>query len=351
MARRPACIRRWCEIEREAESVHPATGEPRAFVADLGGATGLSRLGVRHERLMPGRRSSPPHAERDEEELVFILEGAPDLWQDGRLYRLAPGVAVGWPDHTGLAHCLINNSSIPVRYLTVGEASRYASKVHFPGDGEVAAWFARKGKLWTDPPKRRLGPHDGRPDANREAPSPRRARGRNLPANAVDWRALKVQTGNTYSNDYELLADYSHLASHLGLGRIGGGIDVIAPGRRTSWPHAERDEEEFIFVLEGTPQAWLDGRLYPLGPGDFVGWPSGTGMAHTILNDGPDPAILFTFGEASRRRSRIWYPFHPEHARSLGERAWTPARPPRLGPHDGRPAANRKPPRRTRPQP
>lgn len=351
MARRPACIRHWSEIEREAEAVHPATGEPRAFAADLGGATGLSRIGVRHERLMPGRRSSPPHAERDEEELVFILEGTPDLWQDGRLYRLAPGVAVGWPDRTGIAHCLINNSGAPVRYLTVGEASRYASKVHFPRDGEVAAWFARRGKLWTDSPKRRLGPHGGRPDAHSDAPSPKGARGRGLPPNAIDWRALDVQTGNTYPGDSEVLADYSHLSSHLGLGRIGGGIDTLQPGRRTSWPHAERDEEEFVFVLEGAPRAWLDGRLYPLRPGDFVGWPSGTGTAHTILNDGPEPAILVTFGEASRRRSRIWYPLHREYALSLCERSWTPPRPPRLAPHDGTPMAHRICPRRTRPQP
>ena len=167
MAKRPTNIIHWSAAEAAEESRHPATGETRAFAADLGGAAGLVRLGVHHQRLLPGRRSSPPHAERDEEELVFILEGAPDLWQDGRLHRLHPGMAAFWPDGTGIAHCLINNSDAAVRFLAIGEASRYRSRIAFPCDPGIAEWFARAGKHWTDPPLRKLGSHDGRPDALR----------------------------------------------------------------------------------------------------------------------------------------------------------------------------------------
>ncbi|BCW88969.1 hypothetical protein sos41_21230 [Alphaproteobacteria bacterium SO-S41] len=341
MPKRPPFVRHWTELEAAEQGRHPATGEARAFGANLGAAAELTRLGVRHERLPPGHRSSPPHAERDEEEMVFILEGTPDLWQDGHLYPLRPGIGIGWADRTGIAHSIINNSNTPVRYLTIGEASRYNSKVSFPHDLEAAEFFAKRGKIWSDPPKRRLGPHIGLPN-EAGAPLPKGAVKKGLPANAVDWRALKPITGNTYPNDSELLSDFAHLFPKIGMARIGGGVDLLAPGRRTSWPHAEGDEEEFTFVLEGTPDVWLDGRLYRLTPGDFVGWPNGTGIAHTVMNNTDAPVRLLTAGEASRKNARVFYPFHPKHAKTLGERAWTPAKRARQGVHDGLPDAQRK---------
>lgn len=336
MADRPANIVHWTDIEAKEAGRHPATGEERSFAADLGGATGLTRLGVRHERLLPGRRSSPPHAERDEEELVIILEGTPDLWQDGYLHRLKPGIVVAWPDRTGIAHCLINNSDAEVRYFTLGEASRYRSKIAFPHDLKIAEWFAQYGKLWSDPPARKLGPHNGLPDAVNGGPTKGAAK-RTLPPNAIDWTMAKLDKGTGYPGDGEKMSAFVPLNPHLGLGRLGGGIDLLDPGRRTSYPHAERDEEECTFVLDGTPSAWINGRLYPLKAGDFIGWPDNDGQAHTILNNSKARARLITFGEASRRRARVWYPKNPKRMKELKEGAWIPARAPKLGPHDGVP--------------
>jgi uncharacterized cupin superfamily protein len=332
MARkRPFNLLAWTDIEAADEAIHPGTHELRGFGAWLSGHADLSRVAISHERLPPGRRSSPPHAEHDDEEMIFVLEGAPDLWQDGRLYRLSPGVAVGWQNGTGIAHCLINNSGANARYLVVGEVSTYRSRAFFPRDPLAADFAKTRGALWNDPPKRRLGKHDGMPGPGKAS--------RVLPENAVDWRTLRAETGNAYPDSAELLADFVRLSGVIGLGRIGGGIDILPPGRRTSWPHAERDEEEFVFVLEGTPSLWQDGHVYPMRPGDFAGWRSGTGVAHTILNESDRPAILFTFGEASRARGQVHYPLHRARNRALAKvgRHWAeaPAKP--LGPHDGCP--------------
>jgi hypothetical protein len=62
------------------------------------------------------------------------------------------------------------------------------------------------------------------------------------------------------------------LARKLGLGRIGIHHERLPPGRRTSYPHAESDEEEFVYVLEGHPEAWINGYLWKLEPGDSVGF-------------------------------------------------------------------------------
>jgi len=49
-----------------------------ALDAPLSAALGITRLGIHHVRLLPGRRTSYPHAESTEQEFVYVLEGKPD---------------------------------------------------------------------------------------------------------------------------------------------------------------------------------------------------------------------------------------------------------------------------------
>ena len=124
--------------------------------------------------------------------------------------------------------------------------------------------------------------------------------------------------------------------------RLGIHHERLKPGRRVSWPHAEADEEEFVYVIEGAPDLWVDGEIHRLGPGDGVGFLAGTGIAHTVINNTDQDVRLLVVGEASRRRSRIHYPLHPARNAEIGSRHWTD-RPIRvLGAHDGLPDRLRK---------
>jgi uncharacterized cupin superfamily protein len=166
---RPSFIKHWKEIIAPDDARYPGSDELLSIGAPLGRATGLVRIGVHHELLPPGRRTSWPHAERDEEEFVFVLEGTPDVWIDGVLYRLEPGDAVGFPAGTGIAHTFINDTDRDVRLLVVGEASQKTNKVHYPLDPDRNA--AIGDAHWSDAPEHALGPHDGRPKAMLENPS------------------------------------------------------------------------------------------------------------------------------------------------------------------------------------
>ena len=111
---------------------------------------------------------------------------------------------------------------------------------------------------------------------------------------------------------------------------------IAATRQRTSLPHAESAEEEFVYVIEGTPDVWIDGELFRLAPGDGVGFPAGTGIAHSFLNNTDDPVRLIVVGETPKAENRIIYPVNPE--RRPHRTDWwddAPKRP--LGPHDGVP--------------
>jgi len=159
MDERPGFIRHWRELEGPDDSHYPDSTELMAIGAPLARLLGLTRIGIHHERLPPGRRTSYPHAESAEEEFVFVLEGHPDVWIDGTLHRLEPGVAVGFPAGTGICHTFLNNTAAPVRLLVVGERPKSENRIHYPMNPE----YERTRKdAWTDVPPRVLGGHDGK---------------------------------------------------------------------------------------------------------------------------------------------------------------------------------------------
>ena len=166
---RPDFIRHWSELEGGDDARYPGDAELLSIGAPLGKALGLARLGIHHERLPPGRRTSYPHAESAEEEFVFVLAGEPDAWINGDLHRLCPGDAVAFPAGTGISHTFLNNTDEEVRLLVVGEASKAGNRIHYPVNQEYAADLPYR---WPDPPPRQLGSHDGRPRVAGSEPDP-----------------------------------------------------------------------------------------------------------------------------------------------------------------------------------
>jgi uncharacterized cupin superfamily protein len=122
----------------------------------------------------------------------------------------------------------------------------------------------------------------------------------------------------------------------LRLNRLGIHHERLPPGRRTSYPTRESDEEEFIYVLEGYPEVWINGYLWKLEPGDSVGFPAGTGICHTFLNNTEQEVRLLVVGEANKKYNRIYYPLNPGYAATRQDR-WVDHPPQFFGPHDGKP--------------
>ncbi|MDE2240089.1 MAG: cupin domain-containing protein [Rhodospirillales bacterium] len=156
---RPSFIKHWREAEDEDNACYPGDTELMSIGAPLGRKLGLTRIGIHHERLPPGRRTSYPHAESAEEEFIFVLEGTPDVWIDGHLHRLAPGDSVAFPAGTGICHTFLNNTAEEVRLMVIGEASKPENRLRYPKN---EAYEATRQDSWADWPARELGPHDGK---------------------------------------------------------------------------------------------------------------------------------------------------------------------------------------------
>lgn len=152
----------------------------------------------------------------------------------------------------------------------------------------------------------------------------------------VDTTTLP-ETDTPYPDSDERLAFGRRIGEAAGLQRIGLHLERVPPGRRTSYPHAESDEEEFVLVLEGEIDAWIDGTLHRMRAGDLAGFPAGTGICHAFLNNGDRDALLLVGGERTKPTNRLYYPRNPERRARMQPGQWwddIPRRP--QGDHDGR---------------
>ncbi len=149
----------------------------------------------------------------------------------------------------------------------------------------------------------------------------------------IRWEAIEAGDW-TYRGDDEPMGRDADYSRHFGLKRLGIHHLRLQPGRRTSYPHAESAEDEFVYVIAGTPDVWLDGHLHRLSPGDAVGFPAGTGLCHTFLNNTDAEVMLIVVGDRPRPENRIFYPRNPEQ-RVVRDDWWDAVPERALGPHDG----------------
>lgn len=290
-------------------------GETFAPSRPIGQRAGLRRLGLHVVTVAPGVRTGLAHAEADEEEFVYVAAGEVDAWLDGELHRVRAGDLVALPAGTGLAHTFIGVGPDDATLIVGGERDKRHNRTWYPVDEAARAaqvWSRR----WAPPPAPRF---DGRPPFILAA------------ADVAEQRW-------SYPDSAELLNPGRAIGAAAGLVRIGVHLERVVPGSRTSWPHAESDEEEFVYVLAGEVDAWIDGDLHRLRAGDLAAFPAGTGISHALLSCGPADALLLAGGEATKPTNRIVYPLHPSRRPQVPWSQWwddAPVRP--LGPHDGTP--------------
>jgi uncharacterized cupin superfamily protein len=89
----------------------------------LGNALGLTKIGINHTTLPPGKESSMRHWHTHEEEFIYVLSGEVVLRTDAGEQVLTAGMCAGFPisgdAQKGDGHHLVNRSKAPAVYLEI----------------------------------------------------------------------------------------------------------------------------------------------------------------------------------------------------------------------------------------
>ncbi|OZB61204.1 MAG: cupin [Lysobacterales bacterium 13-68-4] len=74
------------------------------------------------------------------------------------------------------------------------------------------------------------------------------------------------------------------LGDVFGLTAFGVNLARLGPGARSALRHAHQLEDEFVYILEGTPTLLTDAGETLLKPGMCAGFKAGTGDGHALVN-------------------------------------------------------------------
>ncbi len=120
------------------------------------------------------------------------------------------------------------------------------------------------------------------------------------------------------------------LGDFFGLTNFGVNLTHLLPGAISSLAHHHSKQDEFIFVLEGTPTLMLGDEEFTLKPGDCYGLKAGTGIAHQLINRSEETVTYLEMGDRTPG-DEVTYPDDDLKATQLAQGVWT------LTHKDGRP--------------
>ena len=81
-----------------------------------------------------------------------------------------------------------------------------------------------------------------------------------------------------------------------GLAQFGAFTETLAPGGASSHRHWHEQEDEFLYILDGTPTVIEDDGPHALSPGDAACWPAGVPNAHHVVNRSDAPCTYVVIG-------------------------------------------------------
>lgn len=106
-----------------------------------------------------------------------------------------------------------------------------------------------------------------------------------------------IQVKHPMTGDAEV--HWTTLSDRVGLTRAHLNLARIPPGKAAFPLHSHAVQEEFVFVLSGKGRARVGNREFPVGPGDYLGFPT-DGVAHDIRNVGKEDLVCLMGGERTK---------------------------------------------------
>jgi uncharacterized cupin superfamily protein len=91
---------------------------------------------------------------------------------------------------------------------------------------------------------------------------------------------------------------YKHpLGDLFGLANFGVNLTRLAPDAVSALRHAHSKQDEFIYVLQGSPTLSTDEGRTKLSPGMCAGFKAGTGNGHHLINETAQEVIYLEIGD------------------------------------------------------
>ncbi|HWC93970.1 MAG TPA: cupin domain-containing protein [Pseudolabrys sp.] len=122
-----------------------------------------------------------------------------------------------------------------------------------------------------------------------------------MPKIDIDKIAFKPVGG--YPGPFKNVLDKrekKQLGDAVGLTQFGVNITRLGVGGASSLRHWHREEDEFIYILEGEVVLIEDAGESVLKPGEAAGWKANSPNGHTLANRGSKDALILEVGTRAK---------------------------------------------------
>lgn len=115
----------------------------------------------------------------------------------------------------------------------------------------------------------------------------------------IDLAAVQARKGSGYPQPFDapcLTRTRRHLGEAGGLRDFGVNLMALPPGGWSSQRHWHSDEDEFVYVLEGSVTLIEDSGATLLRAGACAAFAKGTGNGHHLINNSSSMAVYLVVG-------------------------------------------------------
>jgi uncharacterized cupin superfamily protein len=107
------------------------------------------------------------------------------------------------------------------------------------------------------------------------------------------------------------------LGDLFGLKNFGVNLTTLAPGAVSSILHAHSLQDEFIYIVSGTPTLFTSEGRTELSAGMCAGFKAGNGNAHRLVNETAETVVLLEVGDRTDGDT-VTYPDADLQGRQIG---------------------------------
>jgi uncharacterized cupin superfamily protein len=126
----------------------------------------------------------------------------------------------------------------------------------------------------------------------------------------VDIAALPIDSNTGYPDPFARQVvgrSRKRLGNAVGLSQFGVNLTTLKPGTWSAQRHWHRNEDEFVYVLQGELVLCEDEGEAVLRPGDAAGWKAGASVGHCLVNRSQEDAVYIEIGTRSTTEA-VTYP-------------------------------------------
>jgi uncharacterized cupin superfamily protein len=126
----------------------------------------------------------------------------------------------------------------------------------------------------------------------------------------IDIARIPVETATNYPEPFWkpiVGRERKRLGNAVGLSQFGVNQTTLKPGAWSSQRHWHRNEDEFVYVLEGEITLIEDhGSETVLKPGDAAGWKANNRVGHHLINRTQRDAVYIEVGTRSLIETAVY---------------------------------------------